>query len=133
MIPIRALRTQIASTPTTTRPAMRATVPSKKRPMPTSMRHGSKHLHRGIPGCGWIAGMKVARLHGAGDLRVAQEPDPDDVPAGHRRVRVTAVGLCGSDLHWFAEGGIGDAVVVQPLVLGHEFAGVLEDGTRVAV
>jgi L-iditol 2-dehydrogenase len=46
---------------------------------------------------------------------------------------VTAVGLCGSDLHWFAEGGIGDAVVEQPLVLGHEFAGVLDDGTRVAV
>jgi L-iditol 2-dehydrogenase len=77
--------------------------------------------------------MRVARLYGAGDVRVAQEPDPDDVPAGHRRVRVTAVGLCGSDLHWFAEGGIGDAVVGQPLVLGHEFAGVLDDGTRVAV
>jgi L-iditol 2-dehydrogenase len=77
--------------------------------------------------------MRVARLYGAGDVRVGQEPDPSDVPAGHRLVRVTAVGLCGSDLHWFAEGGIGDAVVGQPLVLGHEFAGVLDDGTRVAV
>jgi L-iditol 2-dehydrogenase len=77
--------------------------------------------------------MRVARLYGAGDLRVAQEPDPTDVPPGHRLVRVTAVGLCGSDLHWFAEGGIGDAVVEEPLVLGHEFAGVLDDGTRVAV
>jgi len=77
--------------------------------------------------------MRVARLYGAGDLRVAQEPDPSAVPAGHSRVRVTAVGLCGSDLHWFAEGGIGDAVVERPLVLGHEFAGVLDDGTRVAV
>ena len=80
-----------------------------------------------------MEGMRVARLYGAGDLRVSQEPDPVDVPAGHRRVRVTAVGLCGSDLHWFAEGGIGDAVVGDPLVLGHEFAGVLDDGTRVAV
>src|SRR5690349_6455588 len=133
MIPIRALSTQIASAPTTTRPATRATVPSKKRPMATSMRHRSKHLHRGIPGCGWMEAMRVARLYGAGDLRVSQEPDPIDVPAGHRRVRVTAVGLCGSDLHWFAEGGIGDAVVGEPLVLGHEFAGVLDDGTRVAV
>src|SRR4051812_2916203 len=77
--------------------------------------------------------MRVARLYGAGDVRVGQEPDPSDVPAGHRLVRVPAVGLCGSDLHWFAEGGIGDAVVGQPLVLGHEFAGVLDDGTRVAV
>src|SRR5690606_19309866 len=48
-----------------------------------------------------------------------------------------AVGLCGSDLHWFADGGIGDAVLDTPLVLGHEIAGVVEDGplagTRVAV
>ncbi len=78
-------------------------------------------------------GMRVARLFGAGDVRVLDEPRPGDVTAGHRLVRVTAVGLCGSDLHWFAEGGIGDAIVGDPLVLGHEFAGVLEDGTRVAV
>ena len=59
-----------------------------------------------------------------------------DTP-GHSLVRVTAVGLCGSDLHWFAEGGIGDAVVTSPLVLGHELAGVVERGpragTRVAI
>lgn len=38
------------------------------------------------------------------------------------------MGLCGSDLHWFAEGGIGDEKVTSPLVLGHEFSGVPEDG-----
>ncbi|GES14123.1 sorbitol dehydrogenase [Acrocarpospora macrocephala] len=52
-------------------------------------------------------------------------------------VRVTAVGLCGSDLHWYAEGGIGDATITTPLVVGHEFAGVIEGGPahgrRVAV
>src|SRR6476646_4218405 len=36
--------------------------------------------------------------------------------------------LYGADLHWFADGGIGDAVLRRPLVLGHEFAGVVEDG-----
>jgi L-iditol 2-dehydrogenase len=41
--------------------------------------------------------------------------------------------VCGSDLHWFAEGGIGDAKLAHPLVLGHEFAGLTEDGQRVAV
>jgi len=50
---------------------------------------------------------------------------------------VSAVGLCGSDLHWFTEVGIGDAQLVHPLVLGHEFAGVVQgggqDGRRVAV
>ena len=44
-----------------------------------------------------------------------------------------AIGVCGSDLHWFSEGGIGDAALKSPLVLGHEFAGELEDGQRVAV
>jgi L-iditol 2-dehydrogenase len=43
---------------------------------------------------------------------------------------VTAVGLCGSDLHWYAEAGIGDARLDRPLVLGHEFAGVIESGPR---
>ena len=45
-------------------------------------------------------------------------------------VRVKAVGVCGSDLHWFAEEGIGDAHLAKPLVLGHEFAGVIADGPR---
>jgi L-iditol 2-dehydrogenase len=43
------------------------------------------------------------------------------------------VGLCGSDLHWFAEGGIDESRVSRALVLGHEFAGVTEDGRRVAL
>jgi L-iditol 2-dehydrogenase len=69
----------------------------------------------------------AARLHGSGDIRLADEPVP--VPdAGHRLVRVTAVGLCGSDLHWFTEGGIGDARLERPLVVGHESAGVIEGG-----
>ena len=53
---------------------------------------------------------------------------------GEMLLRVRSVGVCGSDLHWFSEGGIGDAVLKDsPLVLGHEFAGELEDGRRVAV
>jgi L-iditol 2-dehydrogenase len=80
--------------------------------------------------------MKIARLHGLADVRVEQAPDP--VPTeGQSLVRVTAVGLCGSDLHWFSEGGIGDAQLTSPLVLGHEMAGVVQggehDGRRVAI
>jgi L-iditol 2-dehydrogenase len=73
--------------------------------------------------------MKVARLHGTRDIRVEDEPLPE-VPPGHSLVRVTAVGLCGSDLHWYAEGGIGDDRLDRPLVLGHEFAGVIAGGPR---
>jgi L-iditol 2-dehydrogenase len=78
----------------------------------------------------------AARLHGVGDLRVADEPVPEPGP-GESLVRVEAVGLCGSDLHWWEEGGIGGTQLTRPVVPGHEFAGVVVggplDGRRVAV
>jgi L-iditol 2-dehydrogenase len=73
--------------------------------------------------------MKAARLHAVGDLRLSDEPVPVPGP-GMSLVRVTAVGICGSDLHWWDEAGIGDALLDRPLVLGHEAAGVIEDGPR---
>lgn len=80
--------------------------------------------------------MRAARLHGLRDVRVGEMPEPVAAD-GESLVRVSAVGLCGSDLHWFSEGGIGDAQLARPLVLGHEFAGVVQggplDGRRVAV
>jgi L-iditol 2-dehydrogenase len=61
-------------------------------------------------------------------------PEPGD---GEVLLEVRAVGLCGSDLHWYREGNIGDASVGEGLVLGHEFAAVVSSGTdrgrRVAV
>lgn len=45
-------------------------------------------------------------------------------------MRVTSVGICGSDLHGFEEAGIGDARLDHPLVLGHECAGVIASGER---
>lgn len=78
----------------------------------------------------------MARLHGVGDIRLHEEEPPSKVP-GRSLVRVQAVGLCGSDLHWFTDGSIGDARVEHPLVLGHEFSGIVEggelDGRLVAV
>ena len=82
--------------------------------------------------------MEVLRLYGPHDLRLQSEARPDPEP-GQALVRVTAVGVCGSDLHWFDEAGIGDAQIIRPLVLGHEFAGLVESrssllhGQRVAV
>lgn len=71
----------------------------------------------------------VARLHGPRDLRLHHELLGDPLP-GDVRLRLTAVGLCGSDLNWYQEGGIGDARLGRPLVLGHEFAGLIDDGER---
>jgi L-iditol 2-dehydrogenase len=76
--------------------------------------------------------MRVARLHGAGDLRIHDEPKPTP-GQGEVLVRVEAVGLCGSDLHWFEDGGIGGTTISRPIVLGHEFAGHTEDGRLVAL
>ncbi len=74
----------------------------------------------------------ATRLFGPGDLRVVHEPGTEPGPLDHR-VAVTSVGLCGSDLHWFEGGAIGDARLDHPLVLGHEFCGRLDDGQLVVV
>jgi L-iditol 2-dehydrogenase len=76
-----------------------------------------------------VGRMRAARLHGPADLRVGEEPAPE-AAARESLVRVTAVGICGSDLHWYSEGGIGDAKVTRPLVPGHEGAGEIADGPR---
>src|SRR3954469_22456186 len=78
----------------------------------------------------------TGRLHGQRDLRIREEPMP--VPGPHESlVRITAVGLCGSDLHWYDEGGIGDSRITDPIVGGGEMGGVVVggalDGVRVAV
>jgi L-iditol 2-dehydrogenase len=73
--------------------------------------------------------MTAARLHGVRDIRTHAEAIPT-AGVGEELVRITAVGLCGSDLHWFTQAGIGDARLTRPLVPGHEFAGVIEGGPR---
>ncbi len=80
--------------------------------------------------------MNVLRLHGQGRVQLNEEVDP--VPLiDEFLLKVTAVGICGSDLTWFHQGNIGDAEITAPLVLGHEFAGHIENpdrnGQRVAV
>lgn len=61
------------------------------------------------------------------DIDLPQEVGPDDV-----RIRVHTVGVCGSDVHYYTHGGIGDYIVRAPMVLGHEGAGVIEAvGTNV--
>jgi len=73
--------------------------------------------------------VKSLRLFGPADLRLVDEAPPVPGP-GDELVRVTAVGICGSDLHWYSESGIGDAVLSRPIVLGHEAGGVIESGPR---
>ncbi len=70
--------------------------------------------------------MTAVRLHGPRDLRVERVPRPAAPGPGEALLRVTATGICGSDLHTYIDGRIGEWVVQTPLILGHEFAGVVE-------
>jgi L-iditol 2-dehydrogenase len=93
-------------------------------------------------------GMLATRLHGPRDLRVEQIPHPGEPGEGQALLRITAVGICRSDLHTYLDARIGDTILQSPLILGHEFAGLVEavgpntldgyfyplqPGTRVAV
>jgi L-iditol 2-dehydrogenase len=78
------------------------------------------------------ASMAAARLYGPKDLRVDQVSHPGTPGPGQVLLRVTAVGICGSDLHTYQDARIGDTPIQSPLTLGHEFAGVVEEvGTGV--
>ncbi len=86
--------------------------------------------------------MKAIRLYGSRDLRLEDVPAPIAGP-GEALVGVRAVGVCGSDVHFYLDGRIGSAVAPVPFTLGHEFSGEivalgpgtdgLPIGTRVAV
>jgi L-iditol 2-dehydrogenase len=67
----------------------------------------------------------VAELSAPHQFHVKDTPSFSDPEPGQIQVAVKAVGVCGSDLHYFSEGGIGDARSVYPMVLGHEPAGVV--------
>lgn len=86
--------------------------------------------------------MKAVRLYGPRDLRIDDVPAPEP-RAGEALVRVRAVGVCGSDVHYYLDGRIGDDVAPVPFTLGHELSGDIVAlgpgadgppiGTRVAV
>lgn len=69
--------------------------------------------------------MRVAQLLAPHRFNLLDSPPPEPGP-GQVRVKVRAVGLCGSDLHYFSEGSIGDVKCAYPMVLGHEPAGVID-------
>ena len=74
-------------------------------------------------------GVTVVRacvVHGAGDLRVEDrevlEPGPGEVA-----VAVAFGGICGSDLHYYHRGSVGDFQVREPMALGHEVVGTIAE------
>ena len=75
--------------------------------------------------------MKVALMTGPGKLEIVEKDIPQPAP-GEALVKLDYVGVCGSDLHYFENGRIGDFIVKYPFVLGHESGGVVvEVGSQV--
>lgn len=71
--------------------------------------------------------MQAARLYRPYDLRIEEIADPGHPDPGWARLRIAAVGICGSDLHYYREGGVGTADVEEPLIMGHEFSAFIDD------
>ncbi len=69
--------------------------------------------------------MRACVLHGPKDLRLEDIPLPEPM-AGQVRLRMGGVGICGSDLHYYHLGRVGNAVVREPMILGHELSGVVD-------
>jgi L-iditol 2-dehydrogenase len=86
--------------------------------------------------------MKVALMTGIGKMAFTERDIPQPKP-NEVLVKIEYVGICGSDLHYYESGRIGDFVVTPPFVLGHESGGVvveagagvshLKPGDRVAL
>jgi L-iditol 2-dehydrogenase len=76
---------------------------------------------------------KAAVMHATHDVRLEHVPVPEPGPK-EVLVEIRAVGVCGSDVHYYEEGRIGSFVVNEPLILGHESMGKVvalgEDATR---
>lgn len=67
--------------------------------------------------------MRTIVIHSAHDLRI-EEAEVSDISAGQVQITMAAGGICGSDLHYYNHGGIGDTIrLKQPMILGHEVSG----------
>lgn len=69
--------------------------------------------------------MKALVIHAPHDLRL-EEREVAPLGPGEVAVRVGAGGICGSDLHYFHNGGFGAVRLKEPMILGHEIAGTVE-------
>ena len=74
-----------------------------------------------------VSAMKVLRLYDANDLRLEEKQKPYPTES-EVLLKIASVGICGSDIHYFHEGGTGSLQLDQPLILGHEFSAWVESG-----
>ena len=69
--------------------------------------------------------MKAVKWFAPRDVRLVEIEKP--APKPHEAlIRIESVGICGSDIHYYVDGHIGAARITEPLILGHEFSGIVE-------
>lgn len=66
-------------------------------------------------------------LTGIRKMEMMEVPDPVITNPGDVKIRMSVVGICGSDIHYFTRGRIGSQVVSYPFTVGHEGAGIVEE------
>ena len=70
--------------------------------------------------------MQAMQLTGLRQMELRTVPDPQIRRPDEVLLRIRAVGVCGSDVHYYTQGRIGSQVVSYPFAVGHEAAGVVE-------
>jgi L-idonate 5-dehydrogenase len=70
--------------------------------------------------------MRAIVIHAAHDLRIEERPEESPGP-GQMRLRLATGGVCGSDLHYYHNGGFGAVRLREPMILGHEVSAYVEE------
>ena len=74
--------------------------------------------------------MKAMMLTGIRKMEMKEIPDPRVVNPDDVKIKMSVVGICGSDIHYYTQGNIGSQKVTFPFTLGHEGAGIVVETGR---
>jgi D-xylulose reductase len=70
-------------------------------------------------------GMKALILEAKKNLSLRDYPIEETVGPFDVKIQIKACGICGSDIHYYLEGAIGEYIIKEPMILGHEAAGII--------
>lgn len=71
--------------------------------------------------------MKQVVLTGIKKMAMTEIPNPSIINPNDVKIKMSTIGVCGSDIHYYAEGKIGSQVVEYPFPVGHECSGIIEE------
>lgn len=71
--------------------------------------------------------MRKVVLAGIREMELVDSAVPEIKSANEVKIKLSTIGVCGSDIHYYAEGKIGSQVVEYPFPVGHECSGIIEE------